>query len=320
RLEWKSGVLLVMVAMLVCSPWYVKSYLYTGNPVYPFFYPVFGGRDWSIELARNYSMLQSRFGLGHGPAALLTLPYDLALRPDAFYDTPGLFVGPMFLAGVPLLLLGRYGSRKLVGLVGFFLAQVVIWFELTQQSRYLIPAFALLAVLVAGLAGEDHALRRARVALLLVFVATALFGIWTLGPFVRSALPVVLGLETRNQYLGRTLDIYAAQRFINENLPADSRVALFGDTRGFYLERKYVWADPGHNLRFSRRCGTVESFVRNLRDARVTHALVNFRFFPPAREARGASRLVYEAIRLGRFWRIYPLREDGRAVAVYEVR
>ncbi|NIM04808.1 MAG: phospholipid carrier-dependent glycosyltransferase, partial [Armatimonadetes bacterium] len=31
-------------ALLVAAPWYVKSYLWTGNPVYPFFYDIFGGR------------------------------------------------------------------------------------------------------------------------------------------------------------------------------------------------------------------------------------------------------------------------------------
>lgn len=320
RDAWKDGLVLVLVASAACSPWYLKSYLYTGNPVYPFFYSIFGGRDWSAELARNYAMLQSRFGLGHGPAALLTLPYDLAFRPDAFYDTPGLYVGPLFLVAVPILILGRYGSRKLVGLLAFFVAQVVAWFVLTQQSRYLIPAFAALAALVSGLAWENERFRRTRAALWFVFVGTAVFGMWTLSPFVGAAAPYVLGRESREEYLTANLDIYPAQRFVNDSLPAGAKVALFGDTRGFYLERGYVWADPGHNLRFSTRFKNVEEFVRCLRKAGITHALVNFRFFPSAKEARGTSRLVYEAVRSGRFRMIYPFHSDGRAVAVYEIR
>ncbi len=87
--------LLMGVALLVCSPWLVKSYIYTGNPVYPFFYSVFSGKDWTGELARGYSTLQANFGLGNDFASFLLLPYNLAAYSWAFYDTPGLYVGPI---------------------------------------------------------------------------------------------------------------------------------------------------------------------------------------------------------------------------------
>ena len=319
RFEWKRALMLVGVALLVCSPWYIKSLVYTGNPVYPFFYSIFGGRDWTAALAQNYSMLQAKFGMGHNAGAFLLLPYNLTFFSSAFYDTPGLYVGPIFLVSLPLLFLMRSASRKMIGMLGFFLALMVVWFGLSQQSRYLIPAFAVLAVLVAGLVHQDERLRLTRRVLMGVFVATALFGAWTLRPMIGRAIPTVFGSESKSDYLTRTLDVYPAEEWINEHLPKPSKIALYGDTRGFYLDRDYVWADPGHNVEFTRDFASAEEMVSYLRSKGVTHALVNFRFnFVPPAKATGVQKLIYEAIDKGLFKEVYS--PGTGAVAVYEVQ
>jgi len=64
-----------LVVAAVASPWYLKSYLWTGNPVYPFFYEVFGGKYWTAERARDYAAAQQAFGLGGGP------PVPACVRP-----------------------------------------------------------------------------------------------------------------------------------------------------------------------------------------------------------------------------------------------
>ncbi|MGQ9455493.1 MAG: ArnT family glycosyltransferase [Armatimonadota bacterium] len=320
RFVWKNAIKFAVVGVLVCSAWHVKTFIHTGNPVYPFFYNIFGGRNWNAELAKNYAMLQGRFGIGHDISSLLTLPYDLTFRSDAFYDTPGLYVGPLIIASVPLLLFARSGSRKLTGMLCAFLVQVLIWFVLTQQSRYLIPAFAVLAPLASGLLWRDVRLQKVRPVWWAMVFLTALFGLWTLVPAARQAIPYVMGLESRDDYLTKSLDIYPAVQFINEELPTDARVALFGDTRGFYIDRAYVWADYGHNLKFSRHYRSIEEFVQALKNDGITHALINFRFFPDEHEAKHTAKLVYEAIHQGVFEPVYPESEDGRGVMIFRVR
>lgn len=318
RVEWKRALIFAGVALLVCSPWYIKTLIYTGSPVYPFFYSIFGGRDWTAELARNYSTLQAKFGVGHDLASFLYLPYDLAFHSDRFYDRPGLFVGPIFLVAVPLLFFARYRSRKLLGLTLFFVAQLAIWFALSQQSRYLIPMFALLAVIIAAIAYCDERLRITRVALYVVFAATAVFGVLTLVPLVRSAAPVVFGSETQDHYLSRMLPIYPAQKWINTHLPTKAKVALFGDTRGFYLDRDYVWADPGHNARFTRDYASLNDFISYLKLQGITHAMINFRVFPRRIGSTGSAALVYGAIDGGRFEQVYG--DETSPAAVYKIR
>ena len=320
KFELKRGLMLAGVALLVCLPWYIKSILYTGNPVYPFFYSIFGGKGWTAALAQNYSTLQAKFGAGHDLASFILLPYDLTFFSDKFYDTPGLYLGPILLLAVPLLLLGRYASRKLLGMSLFFFAMMVVWFGLTLQSRYLIPAFAVLAVLISAIVNQDDKFRITRIALMGVFVATGLFGILTLYPAIKNSAPVAFGLESRDDYLTRSLDTYPAQKYINETLPGNARVAFYGDTRGFYLDHNYVWADPGHNVEFSRDFKSVEEMVSYLKSRGVTHAMVNFRIsFPSIEKAGGIAKLIYQAIDRGYFKEIYPSGNGYGTTAVYEI-
>jgi hypothetical protein len=315
--EWTRWLMFVGVALAVCAPWYVKSIVYTGSPVYPFFYSIFGGLNWNAELASHYATQQSKFGMGHGLHSFLMLPYNLTFHSEAFYDTAGLFVGPIMLAAVPVLFVAKYRCRKLAGLLGFFVALVVIWFGLTHQSRYLVPALATLAVLAAAVVYHDDRLRWVRRALAAVFAVTAAFGLFTLWPGIQSAWPVAIGRESRHDYLMRALDIYPAQRYMNKRLPRDARVALFGDNRGFYLDRRFVWADFGHNLEFARRFDSAAEFVGYLKSRGVTHAMVNFTFYPK----RGKDdNVLYAAVDSGLFEQIYPDGDETTGVAVYKIR
>lgn len=318
RVEWKRALAFCGVGFLVCSPWYIKTLIYTGNPVYPFFYSIFGGRDWTAELAHTYTVLQSKFGVGHDISSFLMLPWNLAIRSESFNDWYGLFVGPIVLVGAPMLLLARYRSRKLLGLTLFFFAQMLIWFKLSQQSRYLIPTLAILAVIIASVAYSDERFRVTRRALYVTFAVSALFAIYTIIPLVRSAAPVVFGSETKEEYLTRTLSIYPADDWINENAPKTAKIALFGDTRGFYLNRSYVWADPGHNRRFTRDFDSTGEFISCLKRQGITYAIIDYDIFAQRKNAAGTAKRVYEAIDSGRFEPV-PGDESGRVV-VYKIR
>jgi 4-amino-4-deoxy-L-arabinose transferase-like glycosyltransferase len=56
------------LSLAIAAPWYVKSWLYTGNPVYPFFFGLFGGRYWNAENAVQYAQDQAQFGIGKDAA------------------------------------------------------------------------------------------------------------------------------------------------------------------------------------------------------------------------------------------------------------
>ncbi len=321
RMPWKQTAVFGVITLVACAPWYAKTVLFTGSPVYPFFYSVFGGVDWTSEMAANYAKSQAAFGQGHDLKALVLLGYNLTVNPDKFYDTPGLLVGPILLVAVPVfVLLWKHRSAKLLGVAGFFAAQVVAWFALTHQSRYLIPALATLSALLAGIIWRDEKLRLARTAVTALLALTAVVGIVTLTGLGAARYRVVLDMESQEEYLSRSLDIYEAQTYANKHLPEASGVALFGDTRGFYLDAPYFWADWGHNARSSRAFRSADQLADYLRAQGFSHALVNFTFFPSPDSASGTALRVYEAISTGRFLEVYPQQGFVRGPVLFEIR
>lgn len=301
---------------LICLPWYLRTFINTGSPVFPFFYSVFGGRHWNTELAQTYTANQARFGMGHDLLDLIKLPYNITVFSDYFYDTPGLYVGPILLVGLPmLLLLIKHGTNKTLGLAGFIIAQVLLWFALTQQSRYLFPVYGLLGALSAGLAYKIESLKSLKIGLWVIFTVTAFCGLYTIIPSTMDRTAVALGRETTNDYLSRSVDVYRADNYINENLPGDARIALFGDTRGLYLNREFTWADWGHNTRFSRNYSSAGDLAQYLRSQGFTYALVNLRFLP--KDHHGP--LVAEAILQSLFVQEYPVFGLGAKVGVYSI-
>jgi len=138
-----------LIAAVVASPWYIKNWVLTGNPTYPFLYPLFGGREWSQEMAKTYAMFLSFVGSGPGILNYLRLPWDICFvgggtRPD--FDG---FIGPIFLL-VPILSVAvRPKSVEIRFMLFFSLLYFILWGMLIQQLRLLFPILPILSIVLA---------------------------------------------------------------------------------------------------------------------------------------------------------------------------
>ncbi|MCS7064961.1 MAG: glycosyltransferase family 39 protein, partial [Fimbriimonadales bacterium] len=256
RERWGQGVRLVvltgLLALALGAPGYLRNWLWTGNPVYPFAYELFGGKNWSREQAIAYRGDQLKFGMGREPAQLLTLPWNLTAHPFYFADPIGATVGEQvyllpstgmgYLATLGLIAGAGLtaGAGWLLGLVGL---NMLGWFYMMQQVRYLIVVFPLFAA--AGTARAHLAPRWLRGAYGALLSLQAFYTLWLFG---NAYLPYVpLALRDREAYLERRLQIYPAVRFLNTQTSADKGVILLDETRGYYLDRRYLWGNPGHH-------------------------------------------------------------------------
>lgn len=86
----------LITACLVGLPWYVKSFIYTGNPIYPLLYSVFDGINWSEYNARFYQyhaqtkgdlVYANQQGALYRIAELFLLPIKATFNPVSF-DLP----------------------------------------------------------------------------------------------------------------------------------------------------------------------------------------------------------------------------------------
>jgi len=271
--RWRAVALFATVGLLVASPWYIKSWVITGNPVYPFAYSIFGGKQWSVQQAQWYRHYQLQLGPGElpprqilasmpwygrlfagprQPLRLLLAPFNVTLNPPAFTDPVSaaaavmfFAIGPLYLIFVPMLLFLPRRPGKLKVLLLLFGLLWVWWLYSMQQSRFLLPTLAILAPAGAYalhrctqhkgvLRGTTLAVVMTWLVIILLIKAISLY----------TALPVVAGTVNQEQYLASSLEPYPVISYINSYTPPDAKVISYGEVRLFYLERDYLWGDP----------------------------------------------------------------------------
>ncbi len=238
RAALRRLLLIGALTFLVAAPWYLRDLILTGNPIYPLANRLFGLPPVTLALLP--------YGLGRDVLHLLSSPFDVIVRGDAFDQ--GWSVGPAYLAFVPLAIALR-PTPTVRTLAGLMLAWWVVWFFSSPQTRLLVPILpaaagvASLAV-TAAFRSPSRAVHGAAAAVLALAGAGA-FGMAALSVKVTSR--VVLGLETPADYLRRSSWSYVAYDAANRRLPPEARVSVTGGGNLFYLDREARLA--GHELR-----------------------------------------------------------------------
>jgi 4-amino-4-deoxy-L-arabinose transferase-like glycosyltransferase len=253
----KSAVLVGLVAMAIAGPWYVKTALNTGNPVFPFFFERLGGKSWDQRRADAYKNEQQNFGAGTVETrhkltqignAILGLAYQPGryVNPDEAHGngTPLGAIGAVVLAvGLLWAISGVMGAfeSSILGVVGISL---MMWFFLSQQSRYVVPLCVPLAVLAGG------ALERLKVGRLVagLIVAQAAYSLWLVyTQRFQTQIQVALGKISPEDYQSQTVAFYPAAQDINKTV-AGGKLALYDEVFGYFLDVPYMWANPPHSL------------------------------------------------------------------------
>ena len=246
---------------ILAAPWWIKSLIYTGNPLYPFLFGLFGGRQWDGERALTLSAFLGNWGDAGGDGLLgtLLLPWRLTMSARFFsIESFDGMIGPAFLIGMPAVLLvllrpqrSAAGQSSIPGFRMVFAAAVghaMLWLLLSRQIRFLLPAIALWAALIgASLPSALPANLPRAIASGALRIALA-FNVLVISTHfaAHNPLPVVLGFEAEASYLEREVPggDYSVFATIARELPVDCRI-LFGATGspGFLCKRPYH-ADP----------------------------------------------------------------------------
>jgi len=272
-----NGLLFGFIAAVIGSPWYVKNWILLGNPVFPFYFPTATWTRARIDLLMAYL---SSFGVGHGWGDFLLLPWNLYFRNENFGTYMRVADYPSIL--FPLALAYRLRSRgRGLDAVGFVtLAWSLMWAFGSQQSRFLLPVFPLLGVLAsAPLVALAESLTWPRVGRLAASMLAALSLTPTLvfsglfAYFIPTA-PVVLGMESKSDFLKERVTGYRAMQYIQTTLPREARVLMMWDGQGYYCdERCLPDAEQAQWVRWSRGSPVPAALARQLRAAGITHLL-----------------------------------------------
>lgn len=307
-----------VIAFLVASVWYLRNYLYVQDPIFPFLNNIFHSRYWAREY---WSMDLAQFGMGEGIINILLIPWNLTFN-SIYFSRVG-YIGPIFLMTIPLLLAEAMRSgikspmKYLLIYCGIFF---VFWALSSQYLRYLIPIIPLLSILVAyavyGLEpifpGNIFKAILACIVMILFLNLPFFTPFWVNSQFLgrfcytvsyadyayeegdrpfKLAREVVLGGISRDEYLSaneQTWNSYPIIKFINDELPANTKVLTIYDFLLYYYDREArsdydyfpdirtcmldLFARPEKKYYSGMWTG---SFLRELKLLHFTHLLVN---------------------------------------------
>jgi len=250
--------LVALVAAVAVLPWLLENLLTTGNPFYPFFFP--GGVYW--DQWRDWWLGQPGTGLAAtAPWRLLTAPLEatiLGTEGTVLYEAT---IGPLLLPSMMLLVFIWRGlnqeERAVVGhMLLFFGVNYALWLNglartaRLLRSRFLFLVFGIVAVLGGAALSRLRILNRPELsmdwlirAVVSLTLALLLFSMTT--EFLEAnPLPVILGLESRDDYLTRRLGwYYPAIQYINQKLPLDVKVLFLWEPRTYHCQKTQCWPD-----------------------------------------------------------------------------
>jgi 4-amino-4-deoxy-L-arabinose transferase-like glycosyltransferase len=297
----RSSVLVVAVGAIVASPWFIKNVVFTRNPVYPLAWGIFDGGEWSAENARFYLDKSSEKGfnprrdrnIGDTLRHLIGTPWYGSLQPSRYENQ---FLGPVFLLWIPLLLLvlmdakhraPREGPFRLVVL--FALAYGALWYFTYQSNRLLIPAMALLSVLVAySLAVAERTARGLSNAAIVVLLAACLYNIEWSGAWIvsevssasakPSAAAYWLGFQSRDSYIREAFPPYGVFQLMPGYVRPGEKVLFVGEYRACYCPvawRASDWFDTPLILHYIRQTPDNDALLDRLLDEGIRWVFYN---------------------------------------------
>jgi hypothetical protein len=291
RLPLKELSIFSLAALLPVLPWLIKNLIFTGNPVYPFLYCIFGGVNWGEFDVQRFTKEMSHYGPTYsGIWRYISLPLFITCD----WSTGDIPVGPIILFYLPFLFFIKNIDKTIKYLLIFCSLYFFFWTNTSMVIRFLFPCVVLLCPVVGYIVGQASSLSKAssingvsrlsqitNIAFELpIFIALAL-NIWTLCAAIGQHADFYLGNKTREEKLLSAMpvkDYYQAIRFINESLPQGSKVLFIGEPRRYYCKKEVLTSselDTEIISKLVKESKNTNQLLQRLKGLKITHILYN---------------------------------------------
>lgn len=260
RPRLKDFAYFVAGAAIFAIPWYLKAYLETGNPVYPFYNNVFHSAFWPNAF-NGFNKATMPASVNRGIIDFILSPLKLIYWPDLFRGR----IGPFPLIFLPLFIVIKNHPKIIKQTLIVVAVYYVIWYAIWANARYLLPAVLLLTFVAAYIAYRAIAKSKST-SLIITLMASLLIAI-NIAQLFRdnnSRIKVAVGLIDRDAFLAEaaTLDpnnlvsgekmtalpYYEIWRHANTVLPKNAVVGIlcsnWNRADGFYLDRRFIYINP----------------------------------------------------------------------------
>lgn len=260
-------------AGLVMSLWYIKNWIWTGNPIYPL---LFGGAGW--DPLKNQLFTQeymNTFGMGRNLLDFFLLPYNVYAHGDRFAALPWEFIHPLLWLAFLFPFLKKSKEQSIVSIYVFL--YYIWWFLGSQLIRFLLPVSAFLAILAGAVLDRFPLLLRNTFRLTLI-VGLAVFSfVYQLTVLQNSGtFSYVMGWVSADEILQTFVDDYRVKQFIQRSLSEQERALFLWDGRGYYCDSR---CRPDHTqslaVRLTLQSPDPQQLADDLQADGITHLMLS---------------------------------------------
>lgn len=219
-------------AAAMIAPWVIKNAVIVGNPFSPFFNRWFPNPYIRISVEEDYTRMLRHYDGIDTPAQI---PLEVTLRGARLQG----LLGPIFLLAPIMLLAARWPlGRQLLLAAAVF----AVTYPANIGTRFLIAAVPFIALAMAMVLVQWR-----MAAAVVVFHAFACWPAilslychpyaWRIEGFrIREALR----LESDDSFLRRMSPGYATSKLVDQHVPRDGRVLMYGGVAEAYVEREVL--------------------------------------------------------------------------------
>lgn len=239
RAAFRSLIIFLLVALLIPLPWFIFSFIHTGNPLYPIFSPIY-------KTSYNLSILN--------PLRFLSDSWHILIQAD----DP---INPLYLIFLPLLVFYYKKFSFQLKLITWYSGMGFLsWYLLPQTGggRFLLAYLPAFSLVVGGILQEMQKSKKLSYMLISIIIFVAVITLGYRGAANARYVPTVLGLETKQHFLTTHLnfsfgDFYDTDNYFKNHIHAHDRVLLFGFHNLYYIDFPFIdysWVIHGDRFNY----------------------------------------------------------------------
>jgi len=258
---WLKNILAISIpTTIIASPWYIRSYLYTNNPFFPFFFSFFGGNNWDNVGDLNNKILWGEMfrKIPINLNGLLNTIKLIVISPEELGSYPGIdiYLIILFILGIIIIFVSLTQNKDkkkeciLLSFGGFYF---LIWFFMQKhQVRFLYPILFMISLIstnIIYLIEKNIKQKYANFILFAISLIILLHNPWfdnTRRQDVIEKVKISFSTNKRELYLNEKVNIVSAFNWIHKYTEPESKFLLLPfENRGYYLDREYIWGHLG---------------------------------------------------------------------------
>jgi hypothetical protein len=232
----------LVIALAVPIPWFIFSYINTGNPIYPFFTQIYKVTPEPLSVL---GFLREFWNL-------------FTSSPDP--------LSPLYMIFFPIIVFSFSKFKPEIKIISLYsILTITVWFftPRTGGGRFILPylpAFSIVCAACVSFFMENRKRYGVYIAKFLIILIIFVSLITTGYRFIANSkyIPVLLGKKTSNEFLSNNLnfsfgDFYDTDKYFESNITQKDKVLLLGFHNLYYVNFPFVdasWVTKGERFNY----------------------------------------------------------------------